>query len=103
MCWLHFKNNFYYRTCSLRFGNNFLTIARVRFSSKIISLLSNVFTLLRYRRKPHYRIFRLLSFQYRCVTIMGYSGAWVKLIHEKKTEVKNLVTLSLKAFTFVRI
>ena len=27
--------------------------------------------------------------------LMGYSGAWGKLIHEKKPEVKNLVALSL--------
>jgi hypothetical protein len=27
--------------------------------------------------------------------LMGYSGAWVKLIHEKKPEVVNLMALSL--------
>ncbi len=27
--------------------------------------------------------------------LMGYSGAWGKLIHEKKPEVENLVALSL--------
>jgi hypothetical protein len=28
-------------------------------------------------------------------TLLVYSGAWGKLIHEKKPEVENLVTLSL--------
>ncbi len=36
-----------YRSCSLRFENNFLFIKHVRFASKIISFLSNVFALLR--------------------------------------------------------
>jgi hypothetical protein len=50
----------------LHLENNFLTIEHVCFASKIISLLSHVFSLLRYRRKPHYRSFCLLSFRYRC-------------------------------------
>jgi hypothetical protein len=29
------------------------------------------------------------------MTLMVYSGAWGKLIHEKKPDVENLVTLSL--------
>ncbi len=29
------------------------------------------------------------------MALMGYSGAWGTLIHEKNPEVKNLVTLSL--------
>jgi hypothetical protein len=37
----------YCRTCSLRFENNLLTVESVRFASKIIFLLSNVFALLR--------------------------------------------------------
>ena len=37
----------YCRTCSLRFENNFLTVERVRFASKIIFFLSNVFATLR--------------------------------------------------------
>ncbi len=37
----------YCRTCSLRFVNNFLIIERVRFASKIIFFLANVFALLR--------------------------------------------------------
>jgi hypothetical protein len=58
----------YYRTCSLCFDieENPIIEAFVRFRFDIVA-----------------------------ITIMGYSGAWVKLIHEKKTEVKNLVTLSL--------
>jgi hypothetical protein len=36
----------YCRMCSLRFENNFLTVERIRFASKIIFLLSNVFALL---------------------------------------------------------
>jgi hypothetical protein len=52
--------------CSLRFKNNCLTIERVRFASKIISLLSNVFASLRYRSKHHYRSCRLLLFRYPC-------------------------------------
>ncbi len=35
-----------YRLCSLRFENNFLTVGSVRFASKIIFLLSNMFALL---------------------------------------------------------
>ncbi len=75
--------------------NNFLTIEHVRIASKIISLLSNVFALLWYRRKPHYRSFRSLSFRYRCHNYnrilwgLGETDLW------KKTEVKNLLTLSL--------
>jgi hypothetical protein len=37
----------YCRMCSLRFENNLLTVERVRFTLKIIFLLSNVFALLR--------------------------------------------------------
>jgi hypothetical protein len=36
----------YCRTCSLRFENNLLTVERVRFASKIIFFLSNVFATL---------------------------------------------------------
>ena len=36
-----------YRSCSLRFENNLLTVGSVRFASKIIFLLSNIFALLR--------------------------------------------------------
>ncbi len=35
------------QTCSLRFENNLLTVERVRFASKIIFFLSNVFATLR--------------------------------------------------------
>jgi hypothetical protein len=31
--------------------------------------------------------------------LMGYSGSWRKLIHEKKLEVENLVALSLLSRT----
>jgi hypothetical protein len=34
---------------------------------------------------------------FKKTVLMGYSGAGGKLIHEKKPEAKNLVTLSLKA------
>jgi hypothetical protein len=36
-----------YRSCSLCFENNLLTVGSVRFATKIIYLLSNVFALLR--------------------------------------------------------
>jgi hypothetical protein len=65
MCSLRFEKNFLSIEC-VRFENNFLTIERVRFALKIISLLLNVFVLLWYRRKPHYRSICLLSFRYRC-------------------------------------
>ncbi len=89
------KTTFFYLMCSLRFENNFLSIEHVHIASKIISLLSNVFALLWYRRKPHYRSFRSLSFRYRChnYSIMGYSGAWVKLIHEKNWSKKSCDTV----------
>ena len=56
----------YYRTCSLRFENNFGSIECVRFAWKIICLLSKVFASLRYRRKHHYQSFLSLSFCQRC-------------------------------------
>jgi hypothetical protein len=36
------------------------------------------------------------------MALMGYSGAWGKLIHEKKPEVENLVVLSLCKLTIWR-
>ncbi len=67
--------------CSLRFENNFLIIEHVRIASKIISLLSNVFALL--EENPIIEAFVRFRFDIVAITIMGYSGAWVKLIHEK--------------------
>ncbi len=91
----HWKQFYFYLMCSLRFENNFLTIEHVRIASKIIFLLLNVFALIWYRRKPHYRSFRSLSFRYRCHNYNGILWGLGETDSWKKTEVKNLVTLSL--------
>ncbi len=45
---LHYRHvPFYCRKCSLRFENNLLNVGHVRFASKIIFFLSNVFATLR--------------------------------------------------------
>jgi hypothetical protein len=92
---LLWKQFYFYLMCSLRFENNFLTIEHVRIASKLISLLSNVFALLWYRRKPQYRSFHSLSFRYRCHNYNGILWGLGETDSWKKTEVKNLVTLSL--------
>ena len=68
--------------CSLRFENNFLTIEHVCIASKKNFLtIERVHFALISKKTPLSKL--LFRFDIVAITIMGYSGAWVKLIHEK--------------------
>jgi len=77
--------------CSLRFENNLLTDGRVRFASKIISFLSNVFP--SGRKIFFFSIMCLLRFENNLFTIEGLRFAWML----KKT------SLSKLSFAFVSL
>jgi hypothetical protein len=71
----------YCQMCLFRFENNFFTIKRVHFASKIISLLSNVFASLRYRRKLPLLVARMAANSLNTIIYKTHNVLNSKMFH----------------------